>query len=470
MEAKKFISTVKGFRTRFTNKPNVELEKKSIETVVEKMGGKLEVFTLLKESDSELLDYVKRVMGIVKVSPKKEESATGEDRKLISQSKDGKLYEIDTVKKTCKRVLKDMSELANVDINVDEMSMTTYQRYLADKFPGEGATIKKGKLYFRGYRVSCTIENGFLVEDSTKRYAVVETGFEGVPTPKELGEFFNRPRVEHTPEQLQEAVRRGKELAAKAKEEAAKNEVVEVEEIDFELLRKKVIGKVIAIRNKKVTDFDPELFSEMIPFKRWKRKVRALLKAWKERKIRYAKFLNELEKITREETFEEETEKKVTSKWQGTFLPEFTTVGYLKGDKLEVDGKLIDAVPFLLDYILYYVPKAMPQLMRYADGLVSNTTLLKNPFYEDASIEYNKRKFENTPVMAQLLSAFCASIDICTPQELLYEDESGLKVGDKILMEIDGDWTVRTITSVEKGVCIQKEIGLTKLDKWIKLD
>lgn len=471
MEAKKFISTVKGFRTRFTNKPNVELEKKSIETVVEKIGGKLEAIAVLKENDAELLSYVRRVLGISKVgststAAKKVSDTPANETVQVSTSKDGKLYEIDTVKKTCKRVLKDLSELANADIEIPEMNMTTYLRYLKDKFPGEGAQIKKGKLYFRGYRISCDTENGFMVEDSTKRYAVVETEFEGIPTPKELGEFFNRPRVEHTPEELKAAVERGKELAKKAKEESKRNVEKEEEPIDFELLRLQVLGKIKGIREKKIVDFDPKNFADMIPFRRWKRNVGILLKQWKERKIRYAKFLSQLETITKEETFVVE-EKNHRSEFVGTTLPEFKTIGMLKGNKLEVDGKLVDAVPFLLDYILHYEPKAMQQIMKFAQGEVTDYFLLKNPFLNDWKVEFNKRALENTAHHAQVLTALCESLGMVAPQDMLYEAD--LKVGDKILLAIDGEWKTKTIMQVENGICINKEVGLTKLDKWIKL-
>lgn len=70
------------------------------------------------------------------------------------------------------------------------MSLTTYQRYLKDRYFGEDVTIKKGKLHFRGYRISCTKENGFMVEDTTKKYKVVDTPFEGIPTLAELGDFL----------------------------------------------------------------------------------------------------------------------------------------------------------------------------------------------------------------------------------------------------------------------------------------
>lgn len=480
MEAKKFISTIKGFRTRFTNKPNVELEKKSVESVCEKMGGKLEAMAQLKENNEmELLAYVRKVFGIVRIeedAPKTEtkpaakkatskKETSSETKEIVPGAKDGKLYEIDTVKGTCKRVYKDLSDLKDLDIDAPEMSMTTYQRYLKDHFEGESATIKKGKLMFRGYRISCDVENGFIIEDSTKRYAIVETGFEGIPTPKELGEFFKKPAREFTPEEMKEAIERGKEAKKKAKEALTPAEPEE-EEIDFEECRKRVLGKIAGIRSKKLVDFDPATFPELIPFKRWKRKVNALLKDWKARKIRYAKFLNELEKITTEETFVVE-EKNHRSSFTGACLPDFKSVGMLVGDKLEVDGKLIDAVPFLLDYILHYEPKAMQQLMRYAAGEVTDYFLLKNPFHNDWKIEYKKRSLENTAHNAQVLTCLCESVGLVAPQDLLYDAD--LQIGDRIMLAIDGEWKTKQVMQVEKGICINKEVGLLKLDKWIKL-
>ena len=47
MEAKKFISTLKGIRTRYSKNPNVEAEKKAVMALVEKFGGKLETIATL---------------------------------------------------------------------------------------------------------------------------------------------------------------------------------------------------------------------------------------------------------------------------------------------------------------------------------------------------------------------------------------------------------------------------------------
>lgn len=286
METKKFISTVKGFRTRFGKTPNVELERKQVEGIVEKMGGKIEVFQLLKAENPELLDYVKGVLGIVKVKPAEEpkpsapvsEAKPKKTKKSesieVAPSVNGKLYEIDTIKKTCHKVIGDFSQLADI-VDTDEMSLTTYQRYLKDRYFGEDVTIKKGKLHFRGYRISCTKENGFMIEDTTKKYKVVDTPFEGIPTPAELGDFFETSRVEHTSEELAAAVERGKE-AKKSKKKAEKEIVVEEEEEpDFDLLRKKVLSKITWIRNGKLADFDPMLFADMIPFRRWQKNVKA---------------------------------------------------------------------------------------------------------------------------------------------------------------------------------------------------
>lgn len=465
METKSLVRVLKMQRGRYSKNPNAEAEKKVIEGIIEKNGGKLEVVAALNEAgEKELVEYVKSVMGIVKVKPSK---AKEEKYDEYAESSDGKLYKIDSVKKTCKRVLKDLSELSVDDLSLPEMNLQVYQRYLKDHFEGETCTLKKGKLLFKGYRISCDVENGFMVEDTTKKYEVVETGFEGIPTPKELGEWFKKPRVEHTPEQLQEAIERGKELARKAKEEKERNDREESEEEgpDFEKLCKKVLMLIRDARSKTI-DVDPEKFTDMIPFKRWKRKVKSLYSQWKERKIRYAKFLNEIETLTKEETFVVE-EKKHRSSFVGTLLPEHETVGTLKGNKIEVDGKWIDAVPFLLEYLLFYEKKAMSQIMKYAAGEITDVELIKNPIDVDWKVEYNKRALKNTPHNAQVLTMVYSQVDLVAPQDLLYEAD--LEVGDKILIDIDGELKTRTIASVTKGITLGKEIGLLKLDKWIKL-
>lgn len=484
MELKKFISTLKGFRTRFTNKPNLELEKKSVESLAEKFGGKLEAIASLKEAgENELKDYLKRVLGLTSVTPTEGTQETKSEEKksvgrVISKEGDdaeyamvnGKVYQIDSVKKTMKRVYKDFKDLATADLDLVSdkmMSMTTYQRYLKDKFPGEDMPIKKGKLHFRGYRISCNAEDGFIVEDTMKRYAIVETPFEGIPTPRELGDWFDKPGDKKLTESYRVMIEKGKELARKAKEETERNAKAKKveEEPDFEALRKKVLRAISGIRSKSL-DMDPEKFTEMIPFKRWKRKVKSLFTQWKDRKIRYAKFLKEIETLTEEETFVVE-EKRHRSSFTGTLLPDHNKVGLLVGDKIEVDGKWVDAVPFLLEYLLFYEKRAMSQIMKYAAGEISDVELIKNPIEVDWKVEYKKRALENTAHNARVLCMVYDQVGIVAPQDLLYEAD--LQVGDRIMVAVDGELKTQTVASVERGIVLGKEIGLLKLDKWIKL-
>lgn len=465
METKKFISTLKGFRTRFTNRPNAELEKKSVESLVEKSGGKLEVIAMLKEQGmDELKDYVKTVLGITSVAPCK--VVTTDEKGDEYTFKDGKLYKLDTVKKTMKQVYKDLSDIDIDAIEFPKMSLQTYQRYLKDHFEGEPCTIKKDKLMFRDYRISCDAESGFIIEDTKRNYEIL-TPFEGIPTPKELGEWFKRPKVEHTPEELAAAVKRGEELARERKEKQAKKEEDELEEEapDYEKLRKQVLRTIKDIRSKTV-DFDPTKFPDMIPFKRWTKQVKTLISQWKSRKIRYAKFLNELERITTEETFEVK-EKNHRSAFKGTLLPEFNKVGLLVGDKIEVDGKWIDAVPFLLEYLLAYEHRAMAQIMKYANGEITDVELIKNPLVQDWKVEYNKKALKNTAHNARVLSMVFESVGIDAPQDILYEAD--LAVGDKIMIFLDGDFRVKKISAIDKGIMLSGNMSLFKLDKWIKL-
>lgn len=381
--------------------------------------------------------------------------------------KDGKMYVIDTVKKTMHRVYTDLKDLADVELEITSskaLSMTTYQKYLRRRFPEEDMPIKKGKLYFRGYRISCTVDDGFLIEDTTNRYEAVETAFEGIPTPRELGDWFSKSRVkELTPEEYREAAERGEELA---KSKAKKDDKPDEDETpDFEALRKKVLRRIDDARSKTV-DVDPEEFTTMIPFKRWKRKVKSLFTQWKERKIRYAKYLNEIETITKEETFVVE-EKRHRSNFTGTLLPDYKTVGNLVGDKLEVDGKLVDAVPFLLDYLLFYEKRAMSQIMKYAAGDITDLELISNPIDVDWKIEYNRAALKNTAHNAKVLCMVYAQLGYAAPQDLVYEAD--LQVGDKILILVDGELKTRKVASVDKEIILGREIGLLKTDKWIRL-
>lgn len=466
MEAKSLIRVLKMQRGKYAKNPNVESEKKNITNMVEKNGGKLEVIALLKENnEQELVEYVQKVLGIVKVksTPKTKDESNEE----LYTGKDGKLYWIDTVKKTMRKVYKDLADINIEDIDLPEMNLQVYQRYLKDHFDGESCTMKKGKLHFRDYRISLSVENGFMIEDTKKKYAIVDTPFEGIPTPKELGEWFKRPIVEHTPEELHAAVERGKELARKAKEEAERNaEQEEVVEVDFEKLRRKVLKTIKDIRSKTL-DFDPTQFPEMIPFKRWKRQANSLVSQWKTRKIRYAKFLNELERVTTEETFQVE-EKKHRSKFVGTLIPEFNEVGGLKGDKIEVDGKWIDAVPFLLEYLLHHEPKAMSQIMKFAAGEITDIELIKNPEEVDWKIEYDKKALKNTEYNVQVLLMVYEAMGLTAPQDILYGH--GLEVGDRILIFVDGEPKTKSVTKVEQGAFLGKSLGwLLKYDKWIRL-
>lgn len=493
MEIKAIIRTLKMLRGRYAKKPNAEAEKKSIETFVEKNGGRLNVIADLNEAgETELKSYVRNILGMVKVQAEEDKTIevnadevdfekplkkAGRPKKEeeYARDKEGNLYIIDSVKKTCRRVLKSFEQLADEMLDFPEMSLQTYVRYLKDRFPDETCTFKKGKLHFRGYRISLTAEEGFVVEDTTKRYEVVDTPWEGIPTPKELGEWFVKPvtRELTEAEKLQEhlaAVERGKKLAYDKRRQHEKRAAEidkafeEAEDIDYEKLRKQVLKKIKDIRAKIDTATCPTDFPSMIPFKRWRRKANSLLTKWKKKEIRYAKFLNELEKITEEETFVIE-EKRHRSAFTGTLMPAHEKVGYLRGNKLEVDDKLVDAVPFLVEYLLYHEKRAMSQLMKYGSGEITARELIENPMEVDWKVEYKKNAIANTAENARVITCVYEACGIVAPQDLLFETD--LKVGDVILLYVDGEFKRRTIAKVTKGVEVGKEVGILKTDKWI---
>lgn len=507
METATFLRTLKSIRTRYTKNPNEEKMKAALDSIIAKMGG--DVLAIVAIGDDEDLrqwfliaahisnedrDEARKIVEgksalTTEDTPKVEDTETKEtpkeetksettpaekkskklskeERYQVCTTKNGDVVRVDNVKKTCKKIYKSFADLDPDELDLDSMSMQVYQRYLKDKFPNEEAVVKGGKLKFRRYRIYCDVENGFVIEDMDNKYKQIDTPFEGIPTPRELGEFFTKPERVFTQEELKRASEWDRQEKERVRAESKERLNKEVEEVDLEKCRRAVLLQIKEIRAKKGGDFDPMKFSDMIPFRAWKRKCNQLLKAWQYKEIRYAKFINELEEFTETISFEDKAKLK-RNPFVGTPLPSFKTIGLLRGDKIEVDGKEIDAVPFMTNYILFYEPKAMPQLMKYAAGEVSDIHLLTNPIVKDGTIEFKKGALDNTIENARLLTAFCESLGLVAPQDMLFTDE--LKVGDKILIAIDGEWKTRTIMSTEEGVCISKGVGVTKFDKWIKL-
>ena len=395
-----------------------------------------------------------------KRAPRKKE-ATAENPTVeiaIAADGTGRTYKIDTAKHTCKRIATSFEELDLDAIDLDAMPMEVYQKYMRERFPDEDAPIKKNKLFFKGFRISCTVESGFVVEDTTKRYRNVELPFEGIPSPKELVDFLLTPKASADPKP-EKVIKVGK---AK-KEEPAKPSV----DIEDPAACRKAVTKELARLTKSGEKIDIKKFVEIVPFKKWQRTVRKFYKQFTEKKIRYPKLVQMIVDYTKEETFMDQP-KTPKYKFTGTILPEFKTVGMLINGKLEVDGKNVDAVPFLVDYILHYSPKAMAQMMRWATGVITDMELLKSPFEADPFIEFDKKSFKQSKHNADILTALCPAVDIVAPQDMLYTDE--LSVGDKIMLWEDGRWTTKNITSTEEGVEYGRGIGLMKFDKWVKVE
>lgn len=372
----------------------------------------------------------------------------------IVTAKNGKTYKIDNAKHTCKRIATSFEELDLEALNMDEMPMEVYQKYMRDRFPGEDSPIKKNKLFFKGFRISCSVEDGFKVEDTTKRYRIVELPFEGIPSPQELVDFLLTPKASADPKPAK---------VVKSKKEEPKAPSVDVEN---PAECRKAVTKELARLAKKGEKIDIKLFSALVPFKRWQRTIRKFYKQFTEKKIRYAKLLQMITDYTKSESFEE-APVAPKYKFSAPILPEFTKIGMLVGEKLEVDGKKVDAVPFLVDYILHYVPKAMAQMMRWATGAISDLDLLKSPLEADPFVEFNKKEFKQNKHNTDILTALCASVGIVAPQDMLFTDE--LQVGDKILLWDEDRWATKTITSTEEGIEYGRGIGVMKFDKWVKL-
>lgn len=413
--------------------------------------SKIAVSAIKQNRGSKKVEAVKKA---TKKVTKKSDLKKGE----VVRGINGNQYIItDPIKKTMKKI-KAFSELTVNDIEVGEVNFTTYQRYLKDRY-NEDCPIKKGKLYFRDYRMKFDNEKGFVIEDTRDNYSIVDTPFDGIPTPKELGDWFEKPVVEFSAEQMHLAKMNGRKL----------DRTIEVEEVTIDDLRGKVVYRIEAIRKKMDPTFDPMEFQGMIPNRKWKVNAGKILRKWKSRKIRYPRMLNELEALVKDEkVFSTKKAKEIRTDFVGTTLPECKSVGIVEGDKIMVDGKWIDAVPFIEKYLLHYEPKVMPQLMKFASGDIEFEELLNNPYEKDNDIQYNSRLLVNNAYNVKVLDCLCGTVGLYAPNDLLFTNE--LQVNDKIKILLNEKWVVKTITDTEFGICYGKGIGVLKFDKWYKIE
>ena len=248
----------------------------------------------MKKISKAAVSAVKQTRGSKKVkavSTKKVTKKSDLKKGEVVRGTNGNQYIItDPIKRTMKKV-KAFSEIKVNDIEVGEVSFTTYQRYLKDRY-NEDCPIKKGKLYFRDYRMKFDNEKGFVIEDTRDNYSIVDTPFDGIPTPKELGDWFEKPVREFSEEQMNLAKMNGRKLdrAIEAKEE-----------VTLDDLRGKVVYRIEAVRKKMDPNFDPMEFQGMIPNRKWKVNAGKILRNWKSKKIRYPRMLSELEALVKDE-------------------------------------------------------------------------------------------------------------------------------------------------------------------------
>ena len=397
---------------------------------------------------------------------KKKKILTPTDKEGIYKDANGNRYKVDHATKTMKKIASTMSEININDIALDKMPMTIYQRYLKDRYMGEPCVLKKDKLRFRDYVVSCSADTGFIIQDTHKKYEVV-SDFDGIPTPKELGDWFDKPKREFTAEENRDAEERGKK-ASEEKEamiEAAKEDNAE-DEVDYEDYRKRVLSIISMIESGKRVCEDPiKEFKNFIPSNSWRRRSNKLLKQLLNREIRFKKFLRLMREMTEDIQFVKEEKHRFSFK--GTLLPSFHKVGNLVGNMLEVDDKKVYAVPFLTEFALHFEPRIMPQLMKFTRKEISAVDFIKNPISDDWKEEYKKNVLENSAENANVLSCVMNAAGIMPPQSQLYSDD--LKVGDRIYLfdPIRSEWVYKDITSVDKGVEINGGVGLYKNDTFI---
>lgn len=375
----------------------------------------------------------------------------------IATGTDGRQYEIDRKNKTCK-LLKGMDITEQDILNTADMNMDVYREYFRAHYVDEECVIKKNKMVFRDYRIYCSATDGFVIQDIRNRYKSIEHGIEGIPSPKELAEWFDRKKnILNDPSK--------KRVVTPENEE-------EVIEVNWDEVADEYISKVSTLKwNSKIDwkAFNAETFPKK---KGWVKAFNKVFRKLDKGDIKFAEFKESVIELAKTFNFDMDMMPEVkVEKFEAPLPPTFDKVGCLSGNKIEVDGKQIDAVPFLVKYLLSEEPKAMPQLMKWAKGELTVHKLLKNPVEKDDKVKFDLSLIENTAENALVVTALYAAVGVVAPQDLMQVADLPveLNVGDKILIYFEDSWREKVITETLGGVCYGNNVGLLKLDKWIKL-
>lgn len=396
-----------------------------------------------------------------------------EEPQIVSGT-NGVTYEIvDAEKKIVRKVykhLEDLEEVRDLLKSDEEKLLEEFKASLKRKFPEEDVRINKRGLLFRGYSVSLNAEDGFAMWDCYKKENVE---WDDVPTPKELVNWFNTTkRIVHTKEENMAAIERGKQLLAEREIEMKKVEM-EVEEIDFDKLRGKVLNNLVMLQTGKLgaRQFDILSLANMIPFRRWKINVNLAIKEWKTKQIRYKTLINKLVDITRKETFKTNAGKTKYGKFAGTLLPDWKTLFYVKGLTVQLDGQTKKVIPFMLDYLFHFEPKAMYQFMNFVYGNISLEEMLVEPIKYDPYVTYNIKDVPDREDMLNAIKALYVSVGMVSPLELLFDEN--LEEGDSVMFYSFSleEWVKDTVAyvNIKEGTVLKKSGALDVSHKYIAL-
>jgi len=379
----------------------------------------------------------------------------------------GNAYTINNSTKKAKKVFNSLSELKAIKNELaknSRVSYNAYLQYLRQELPGEPIKVSKNTFTVKGYKFTF---NDSSIECKDIMNFGASVVFEDLPTPKEVLMFLNneKHKKEFSPEEMTAAAERGKKLLEDKKkvnvEKLAKVPTTQT----LEEAKAKALRLIKRIKNKQSDT--QKVFTDipgMVKYRPLQTSLGIAIAMYHKRKLRWAKFLDKVESLIKNETFERKPATKI-EKFIGLDHLTFKELSPEKNmpkkiPMLIIDGKEEEAGRFLCRYLLQksVCPEIMPQLVKWIKKEITDEQFLEEPIKKDKTIQYDRSILSNlNKEQVEIITEVFYKVEEFHPYKFNYA--TNLKEGDKVKVY------THAYAIVEEGVVVSSVGGC-----WIKYE
>lgn len=360
--------------------------------------------------------------------------------KNVAIATNGDAYTLDNKKKTAKKVFNSLKELKSIKkdlIKSTKHSFEAYVNYLRNELPDEPIKVDKNTFTIKGFRFIFET-TGITCKDLFQYSQPVS--FKKPPTPKDLLTFLRpQPNVRvFSSAEMSKAVEEGKKILEERKTVPVADLAKVTSTDSLKDAQKKALRLIARIKSKQASSKRMlEEIPSMIPFKPLNISIGLAIKYYREGSLRWGKFVERVERLIREETFEKR--KAPVEKFMGGELLTFKTVSEIDYTKavpcITVDGYEKEAGEWLVRYLLQKdkIPEMYVQFAQWVSGQITTKQLHFDKITKDKYVAWDWKIVRglNKEQVEAIVDLFF-HLEEFLPTRFLSNEDAKLKKGQRI--------------------------------------